>query len=210
MKKTFLRFAALATCALLILGGCSKGSKYSSSEKSEEKKETSSKSKKEAHKLDVDVLPAPHLKAQGGNHYESKNLIDGKPHTAWVIDITKEIDNWMLGELPDILQFTLDADQVDYIMLTNGYAKNEAHFRKNARPREIVISRTPFAKTKPSDVLYRGAIKDTMEPQKLKVDKKYDNSRPTNKIYISFTGDWVKGEKWPNDFSVSEIEFYGH
>lgn len=224
MKKRLLRTSYFCSIAILILGSCSKTG--SSSEKetvfikvSEETDNRPSRSGRNSidrddyadissHKLHVRALPAPHLSPQAGNHYEPSQMLDGRNSTAWAVNAGSVADVW--NDIPDALQFEIDADHVDYITLVNGYAKNSSSFYNNARPHTIMISRKPYAETSKSDILYRGPVKDSMSRQRIDISPKYDNSRPTGKVYVSILEGWTKGDKWPDDLCISEIEFYGH
>lgn len=93
-------------------------------------------------------------------------------------------------------------------MLTNGYSKSQKIFSNNARAGSVVISRLPASETGPADIIYSGPLEDTLEPQYLPVSSSYDNNRPTNKIYVWFPT-IINGSKYPYDFCISEIQFFG-
>ncbi len=158
------------------------------------------------HKLSVSVKPTLHLKSQGSNSYEASNLIDGDPATAWAISLT---DGGVDADVIDLLEFDVNADKIDCVVITNGYAKNKASYENNARGRTVLISRVPWEEVTDSDIIYYGPLKDAMHPQQLRVSEKYDNSRPTPQVYVMFESDYYSGAKY-TDFCISEIEFYGY
>lgn len=156
-------------------------------------------------KLKATVKPTMHIPRAGKLTYDAQNMLDGNPSTAWTVD-TYEGDNGY-GEI-DLLEFSLNAKELDHIMLTNGYAKSSKLHRANARAQSVAISRVPWDEALNEDIIYSGPLKDTMKPQYLKVNSNYDNTRPTNKIYIRFPS-IIYGDKYYTDFCISEIEFYG-
>lgn len=156
--------------------------------------------------LEVSVRPADHLAPQGDNTYNPENLLDGNPATAWVVNSQDS----RYGNSIDLLQFDLDAQYIDHIVITNGYAKSMQVFHNNARAGSVYISRVPWDEAMSSDILYAGSLSDTMEPQILEVNSNYNNSIPTRKIYVRFGDDVVQGAKYPDDFCISEIQFFGY
>ena len=156
--------------------------------------------------LEVSVRPAEHLASQGGNTYKPENLLDGDPATAWVVNA----EDTRYGNPIDLLQFDLDAQYIDHIVITNGYAKSQQAFSNNARAGSVYISRVPWDEAMSSDILYEGSLSDTMDPQTFEVNSNYDNSIPTRKIYVRFGEDVVYGAKYPDDFCISEIQFFGY
>lgn len=216
---------ALSAVLMMSLSSCDKVNKYIGkfTDKTEEEEteqidssgETESKEIVEevetpAVKLYVKAQPGLHLGAQSGNTYESSNLLDGNPKTAWAIGL-EQVSSYDFTEFPeDLLEFTADAKDVKYIMLTNGYAKNSNVYNNNSRLSRIVISRVPISSASGSDILYYGDVADTMSPQRLEVNEDYDNSRPTRKIYVTIPDmEFITGDKF-TDICISEIEFYGH
>lgn len=159
-------------------------------------------------KLKLSVNDAPHLAPQGGGkwHYNASNLIDGSKKTAWVCDARLYND----GTGIDLLRFSLNAEKIDHIKLTNGYVKDPNSFRNNARAGSVYISRVPWDQATTSDIIYAGSLSGSMSPQTLPVAPGYDNSRPTNTIYVKFGPDVVHGQKWPNDFAITEFQVFGY
>lgn len=156
--------------------------------------------------LKASVRPTDHLAPQGRNTYVPQNLLDNNNNTAWVVN--SSMANY--GHDIDLLEFDVDAKHVDYIMLTNGYAKSWNAFNNNARAGSVYISRVPWDMATSSDILYQGSLEDHMSPQRLKVSSSYDNKRPTKKIYVRFGSDVVHGAKYYDDFCISEIHFFGY
>ena len=155
-------------------------------------------------KLHATVNDAMHIAPQGNNTYYARNMLDGKPYTAWTVDAYEADDGLGIN----LLRFNINARRLDYINLTNGYAKSAKRFHQNARAGYVHFSRVPIEVASDADIIFQGPVKDTMSPQTLKVSPSYDNSRPTNTVYVSFT-DVIHGDTYYNDFCISEIEFYG-
>lgn len=123
------------------------------------------------------------------------NQLGGNKNTAWIVNSNEA---WGPNGI-DLLEFKLNANEIDHIMLTNGYAKSQKVFNNNARADSVVISRLPSSATGPADIIYSGPLRDTPEPQYLPVSSRYDNNRPTSKIYVWFPT-IINGSKYPNDF----------
>lgn len=53
------------------------------------------------------------------------------------------------------------------------------------------------------------AIPDITIPGIHPIPVSIHGSRPTNKVFVKFS-DVIYGDKWPYDFAITEIEFYGN
>lgn len=155
-------------------------------------------------KLRARVNDAMHIPRQGSNTYYASNLLDGKPNTAWTVDAYAGSSSYGI----DLLQFNVNAKRIESVKITNGYAKSSERFYQNARAGYVTISRVPVSQASPSDIIYQGPLRDTMSSQTLPVSSSYDNSIPTNTIYVCFSN-VIHGNKYPNDFCISEMSFYG-
>lgn len=148
------------------------------------------------------------LKAQYGNTYGVKNLFDGNRNTAWAFDL-----NHVKYECDQLFAFrcNVNARKIHSVKIWNGYCKNAQTFYNNTRPAYIQIYRgiTDYPESK--DIIYEGRLADTMNPQTLPVNPKFDNSKPTKIINVNlgFEPDgFYRGHKY-NDVVISEIEFLG-
>lgn len=158
-----------------------------------------------SHKLHAYPRPTERLDPQGRNTYEVTNLIDGDPAKAWAVTIQP----WQeYEEVIAQLEFDLNAKRIDAIEIRNGYAKSEKAFRNNSRARSITIARRDYEDARQEDIIYYGELADTYLPQRLETLPTYDNSTPTRTIYIWFGNDYYRGSRY-NDFTISEIEFFG-
>lgn len=153
------------------------------------------------------------LGRQGNNTYVPANMIDGNIATAWAIDLNKQDSYPIHGP-----EFNLiDGNSIDYIVLYNGYTKNQTSYKNNTRPAWIKIYRTSDAYPEyidESDILYEGPLSDTPSPQRLNINPRFDASRPVERFEIDFSSKNEKnhfyfGDKWPKDMVVSEIEIWG-
>lgn len=154
------------------------------------------------------------LGQQGNNTYVPANLIDGNIATAWAIDLNKQNNSEIYGPEFDII----DGKKIDYIILYNGYAKNQTSYKNNTRPAWIKIYRTSDAYPEyidESDILYEGPLSDTSSPQRLNINPRFDTSSPVDRFEIDFPSKnernrFFFGEKWPKDMVISEIEIWGN
>ncbi|MBD5221913.1 MAG: hypothetical protein HDS70_06080 [Bacteroidales bacterium] len=149
------------------------------------------------------------LAPQGGNNYHPRNMFDGNRNTAWAAKIAQMPADADLYYGPT---FYVNADRIDRIVLTNGYAKSNKAFRDNTRASHIIIARSNYdneVEETYDAVLYEGPIKDTFSPQTLPVSPTYRHKKGNQKYQIIFSpGDFYYGDKW-EDLCVSEMEFYG-
>ena len=172
----------------------------------------SHKSKAQVVKLNVTNIEdgTPVLGNQSGNSYHAKNMFDDNPATGWAIKLSKtqEESDRIYGP-----SMNVNATKLDHIIIQNGYGKNRDSFTKNTRAKNILIYRiTDDEFPEEEDIIYEGPLKDTMEPQTLKINSRYDNSKPTRMVQITFPhytkNNYYMGSKW-DDLVISELEFYG-
>ena len=153
------------------------------------------------------------LYPRAGNTYDAKNLTDGNNNTAWAVRLAGsgyEDSDYLWG--PNL---SLNAKRIDAVEIVNGYAKDNNSFKNNTRASWIMIYRPDAPDSgHPSedDIIYSGKLDDTMNPQMLRVNRKYDNSRPTKNLCIVFSNKqndkFYHGAKW-DDLVISEIKIYG-
>ena len=145
--------------------------------------------------------------------YTADNLIDGNLKTAWAVNLDSPIYDCdaLFGPI-----FTVNCNTVSEVVIVNGYGKDEASFFNNTRAAWITIYRVDYMVEEfpnESDIIYRGKLNDTVEPQSLVVSSNFDNSKPTNKIGLIFStknsDGYYFGKKW-NDLCVSEFKVYGN
>lgn len=170
----------------------------------------------QSHKLDViahngttEPLP-PHKDTT----YEADRLVDGNPSTAWAMRFEPS-ENTQSPIWGPIIEFK-ENGKIDYVVIYNGYGKSNGLYEKNSRPAWITIYR-PIApdtgEPESKDILYDGPLKDTMEPQKLAVNKEFDYSRSISELTIKLPryseDNYYRGTTY-DDLVISEIEFWGH
>ena len=137
------------------------------------------------------------------------NMIDGKPSTAWVVNLDQASYDCdaIYGPI-----FTLHCKKLTHIVINNGYAKSYEAYRNNARALRLIFCNFDYLsdENKQASYLYEGIIKDTPEKQTLVVDpRKYCND-DIKKIQIIFPVDGLQyGTKW-KDLCISEIDFWGY
>lgn len=150
------------------------------------------------------------LDNQAGNSYHAKNMFDDNPSTGWSIKLsdTQAESGRIYGP-----SMNVNARKLDHIVIQNGYGKSHDSFQKNTRAKRIQIYRVTDKKfPDKKDIIYEGPLKDIMEPQILKVSPRYDNTKPTGIVQITFPTyskeNYYMGSKW-DDLVISELEFYG-
>lgn len=155
----------------------------------------------------------PPLKPQGRNTYDVNNMFDDDSKTAWAISLDKFYPDCDQRWGPE---FDVNAKELDYIKIQNGYCKSETSYKDNARANWITIFRIveeneDACGPEEEDIIYRGPLRDTMEFQTLPLSPEFDNSRPTKRIGINFSSvddDFYMGRKY-RDLSISEIQVFG-
>ena len=179
----------------------------SGNEASEDKPET-------PHKLLVSNIEYGAIsESQETNTHGLLNMIDGKPSTAWVVNLDQA--SYDCGALYGPI-FTLHCKKLTHIVIHNGYAKSYEAYQNNARALRLIFCNFDYLvdylteENEQLSYLFEGIIKDTPEEQTLVVDpKKYCND-DIKKIQIIFPVDGLRyGTKW-KDLCVSEIEFWGY
>ena len=145
--------------------------------------------------------------------YTADNLIDGNIKTAWAVNLDSPIYDCdaLFGPI-----FTVNCSKVSEVEIVNGYGKDEASFFNNTRAAWVTVYRLDYMVEEfpnESDIIFRGKLKDTVEPQSLVVSPNFDNSKPTNKIGLIFStknsDGYYFGQKW-NDLCISEFKVYGN
>lgn len=136
------------------------------------------------------------------------NMIDGKPSTAWVVNLDQASYDCdaLYGPI-----FSLNCKKLTHIVIHNGYAKSYEAYRNNARALRLIFSNYDYlTEDEQLSYLFEGSIKDTPEEQTLVVDPKKNGNNNIKKIQIIFPVDGLRyGTKW-KDLCVSEIEFWGY
>lgn len=160
---------------------------------------------------DVSNGPEGKLNNQAGNSYSASNMFDGKPSTAWAVRLSQtnyDSQPYLYGPI-----FKVNGSKIDHIVILNGYHKNSDLFKKNTRASWIRISRASAGNyPSSSDILWEGPLSDAMTPQTLSVSSLYDQSRPTDRVMLTFSSkyddQYYHGSKW-DDLTISELEFWG-
>lgn len=160
---------------------------------------------------DVTDGPEGKLNNQAGNSYSATNMFDSNPSTGWAVRLSQtnyDSQPYLYGPM-----FKVNGSKIDHIVIRNGYHKNSDIFKKNTRASWIRISRASAGNyPSSSDILWEGPLSDTMSPQTLYVSRIYDQSRPTERLIITFSSkdddQYYHGSKW-DDLVISELEFWG-
>lgn len=151
------------------------------------------------------------LAPQAGNTYEASNLCDGNRATAWAINLDNAIYDCDMLFGPT---FSIKCKELSYIIVHNGYCKNEDSFKNNTRAARIVVySYNERALNGDEHVLFDGYLSDNSKPQRLEMSPDKERKDSTKHIGIKFypesDGGFYAGAKW-NDLCISEIEFWGY
>lgn len=184
-------------------------------EESNDSKDEKSEFQTNAHEISISKAECGYyLPSSKVAKYTADNLIDGNLKTAWAVNLDSPIYDCdaLFGPI-----FTVaNCHTVSKVEIVNGYGKDEASFSNNTRAAWITVYRVDCMVEEfpnESDIIYRGKLKDTVEPQSLVVSSNFDNSKPTNKIGLIFStknsDGYYFGRKW-NDLCISEFKVYGN
>ncbi len=150
------------------------------------------------------------LEMKGHGPYTPDKMIDGNFSTTWAVNLDE--NGYTAGKYLYGPNIQLNARCVSSIKIVNGYAKSKKLWEKNCRAKWIMIYR-PIAPDsgdpEDSQILYKGPLKDTMEPQILPVNPAYDQSEGTDWVTLAFSSS-PDGYYWGSkagDLCISEIEF---
>lgn len=162
------------------------------------------------------------LENQAGNNYKPSNLIDGNPATAWAVPLSSEL--LLFDDIIGPVFHLSKPSKITSVEITNGYCKNSKSYHNNTRAAYVEIVRWypdldgedaegQAEGSDKKDIIYSGPLDDVMTPQRLKVSRSFDNSRPTKDIAIRFRDPsdrsaYYHGSKW-NDLCVSEFRVFG-
>ena len=133
--------------------------------------------------------------------YITENLVDGKLKTCWALDVRNKEYYKTKGFGP--VHFYVDCKRLDYIVLYNGYQKNDKTFWGNPRAKYIAM----YNAENPSEPILESMLEDTKDGQKIHAIHNSCNLN-ISEIIMYFPGDFYYPAKW-NDLSISEIEFFG-
>ena len=134
--------------------------------------------------------------------YKASNLIDGNIRTCWALDIRGKANYKPQGFGP--VRFSINCSRLDYIVVYNGYQKNDRNYWGNPRAKTIAM----YNADNMSSPILDSSLNDTKEGQQVYA---IDNSanRHISEILMYFPGDdFFYPAEW-NDLSISEIKFYG-
>ena len=183
-------------------------------EESNDSKDEKSEFQTNAHEISISKAECGYyLPSSKVAKYTADNLIDDNIKTAWAVNLDSPIYDCdaLFGPI-----FTVNCNTVSEVVIVNGYGKDEASFFNNTRAAWITIYREDYMVEElpnESDIIYRGKLKDTVEPQSLIVSPNFDNSKPTSKIGLIFSTQnsdgYYFGQKW-NDLCISEFKVYGN
>ena len=151
------------------------------------------------------------LAPQAGNTYEASNLCDGNRATAWAVNLDNAIYDCDMLFGPT---FSINCKKLSYIIVHNGYCKNEDSFKNNTRAARIVVySYNVRTWDGNEQIIFDGYLSDTSKPQRLEMSSDIEIKDITKHIGIKFyperDGGFFAGAKW-NDLCISEIEFWGY
>lgn len=161
------------------------------------------------------------LHNQGDNSYHPRNMIDGKPSTAWAAKLDLINDDFENGIIVGPMFDVGGSEAIAGVSLMNGYCKSSSSFNNNTRASWVTIYRyhpefdgetaedQMMGFINAADIIYDGPIADNMESQFFPVDANFDNSHPTRTVGLLFKkGHFHRGAKW-NDLCISEIQVFG-
>lgn len=218
MKKKLL-YVSLGLTLAFSLASCDQISKYlpSSGSKGDENKtemtetvaaatesqSTGAPSKLQARPYFTTFLDVITCHPQAGNSYTASNLFDGRSTTAWIVG-AKEYNRSGKYSQPEVI-IDFDGKELDFALISNGYAKSNKVYENNARVRGLTVYALDGNNTR-LGTLYSGYLEDTKIPQTLQFAK---IGQPYSRV--AFTLDYNNiyyGDKF-QDLCINEIELFG-
>lgn len=139
------------------------------------------------------IEASSHLKSQGSNNYEEKNLHDLFYNTPWVEGVSGN------GE-GEWVKYTFEASspRITEIHVVNGYVKSQVAWKNNSRVKRLKV----YVNDKPFAILN---LEDSRSDQTFKIAPLNDSVEWTMKFEIM---EVYKGDKY-DDTALSEIYFDG-
>ena len=139
------------------------------------------------------IEASSHLKSQGNNSYEEKNLHDLLYNTPWV----EGVQGYGEGEW---VKYTFEANspRITEIHVVNGYVKSQVAWKNNSRVKRLKV----YVNDKPFAILN---LEDSRSDQTFKIEPLNDSKEWTMKFEIL---EVYKGEKY-DDTVLSEVYFDG-
>lgn len=134
--------------------------------------------------------------------YKASNLIDGNIRTCWALDIRGKSNYKSQGFGP--VKFSINCRRLDYIVVYNGYQKNDRTYWGNPRAKTIAM----YNADDMSSPILDGSLDDTMEGQEVYAIDNSANRHITQILMYFPHHDYYYPAEW-NDLSISEIKFYG-
>ena len=141
----------------------------------------------------IKITASSHLKPQGKNTYDAKNLHDLMYNTPWV----EGVPGYGVGEW---VKYTFEANssRITNIHVVNGYVKSQAAWKSNSRVKRLKV----YVNDKPFAILN---LEDSRSEQTFSIDPLNDSKEWTMKFEIL---EVYKGDKY-DDTVLSEVYFSG-
>ena len=168
---------------------------------------TDNEMQSEPQKLQVTKVEYAHcLAPQAGNTYYGMNMCDGNLTTAWAVKLSNDAIWGGEGNLYGPT-FWVKGKKLSYIIIRNGYCKNNKSFNNNTRASWISFN---ILNADGSSRDYCDMdLNDTQSSQRINFSRDLDPNNIT-KIQMTFTeGCFYHGAKW-DDLCISEVEFWGY
>lgn len=157
------------------------------------------------HAMDVKYLSgAQHsvLNPHKESTYVPQNAFDGNKATCWAMDVKKIED-----ERDRLINVKVYGTALRGLNIYNGYQKSESLYKKNNRPRNILIAiADPDNYKLIKKKFFEGQLKDTFGAQYIALDPPVSINGETISIFIE---DWYEGDAYKDHICISEIEFLG-
>ena len=139
------------------------------------------------------ITASSHLKPQGSNNYDEKNLHDLSYYTPWV----EGVAGYGEGQWVEYT-FEANSSRITEIHVVNGYVKSQAAWKNNSRVKRLKV----YVNDKPFAILN---LEDSRSDQTFKIDPLNDSKEWTMKFEIL---EVYKGDKY-DDTVLSEVYFDG-
>lgn len=152
-------------------------------------------------RLGVNIQSAPGFtETETDGSCTVSNLFDGKRSTVWIHPV---------NEMPAVMKFDVQTSAIQRIIVHNGNCKSTAFYDKYARAKHIYIvdaTLTPNEKGEYPQYIFKGTLRDTKQPQTLRIDPKKLKG-VTSMLFV--VNDCYKADKREN-LCISEFQVWGN
>ena len=152
-------------------------------------------------RLAVNIQQAPDFTGNADDNSSTvPNLFDGKRSTVWTHPVS---------EMPVMMKFNVQTSAIQRIIIHNGNCKSTAFYDKFARAKHIYIvdaTLNPNEKGEYPQYIYKGTLRDTKQPQTLRIDPK--KLKGVNSLMLVINDCYGANKR--DHLSLSEVQRWGN